>query len=330
VRFGIVLVDYNGWPDTFECLRSLSECCQNAEVVLVNNASKEDYSELARGQYPGLHVIKSQQNMGWSGGNNLGIKFLLEISPRIDAILLLNNDTVVHPNILELLGKGFSLGFDVVGPVINDYKSRDEIQTQGVAFNIATRPNEFFTVIPVPVDNDEFRVTPVDIANGCAVAITREVFEKTGLIDERFFLICEESDFCLRAQEAGFKLGIINRSLVWHKHSVSFNRAGKPLQRYYGTRNLWLLLKKHPNGKGRRGRFSSVLAYFRHQYHLFCHEVELGNPMGASAIVDGISDALLGKYGARNETRSWISRSAEKTLYCVWFIQGGKKQIGKF
>ncbi|MFM8323853.1 MAG: glycosyltransferase family 2 protein, partial [Pirellulaceae bacterium] len=156
------------------------------------------------------------------------------------------------------------------------------------------------------MDPQSVRVTPVDIVNGCAVAIRGEVFQRIGLIDDRFFLICEESDFCLRAQESGFRIGVVHRSLVWHKHSVSFAKAGKPIQRYYGTRNLWLLMKKHPRGENRKGPIVSRMVYFRRCFHLFSHERELGNMPGAHAICDGMADALLGRFGQWTENRSWL------------------------
>ncbi len=159
-------------------------------------------------------------------------------------------------------------------------------------------------------------MTPCDIVNGCAVMIRRNVFESIGLIDERFFLICEESDFCLRALEAGFRCGVIGETLVWHKHSVSFAKSGKPLQRYYGARNLGLLLQKHPGGQGRKSVLRGSLAYLRHLYHLFSHEQERGNATGARAICDGLTDHLLRRYGVRHESRG-VSRCLGGTIFHI-------------
>ncbi len=88
-------------------------------------------------------------------------------------------------------------------------------------------------------------ITDVDIVNGCCMMVRAEVLARVGLIDERFFLIHEESDFCLRARQAGFKCGVMAEALVWHKGSSSFKRSGKRWQRYYDARNLYLLLSKH-------------------------------------------------------------------------------------
>ena len=297
---GVVLVNCNVWPDTHECLESLSRCRGALHsVVVVDNASSENRIDEFRINHPDVHWIRSETNTGWSGGNNIGIKHFLDPKNATDAIFLLNNDTVVDPRIFEYMQEAFDQGYDLIGPVINDYQQRHEIQTQGVAFNLKNKPMEFFTEIPTPINEKNLEVSVVDIINGCAVAIRRDVFEQIGLIDNRFFLICEESDFCLRAKQFGFACGVLHKSLVWHKHSVTFARAGKPLQRYYSVRNLSLLLSKHQSVPGRKSWLSSRIAYLRHTYHLYCHEVEMANRPGALAVTQGLFDASLGRFGPR-------------------------------
>jgi GT2 family glycosyltransferase len=311
LRFGVVLVNYNGWADTKECLDSLGACSYtNKSIVVVDNASKEDLSGELRRTHPDVEWVTSTENTGWSGGNNLGIRFLLQKPHPPDVILLLNNDTIVSRDIFDVLLNAILQGYDIVGPVINEYNKPELIQTQGTTFNRKDRSMEFFSVIRTPIDVERIVVTPVDIVNGCAVAIKRKVFEKIGLIDDRFFLICEESDFCLRALDVGFKCGVVHRVSVWHKHSVTFAKAGKPLQRYYGTRNLYLLLAKHPTGVGRKGWLSSRVAYLRMTYHTYCHEIENTNVPGAQAICQGLVDGITGAYG----------KQEIKPGKTVWFV----------
>ena len=322
VRFGVVLVNYNGWDDTRECLDSLLGCndSYNKSIVVVENASSENHVNEFRERYPEVDWVLSETNTGWSGGNNLGIRFLLENVSGLDFILLLNNDTIVSHDIFIVLDQGFKLGYDIVGPVINEYKTPSAIQTQGTAFNHKNCPLEFFSVIETPVDNKEIKVTPVDIVNGCAVCIRREVFEKIGLIDERFFLICEESDFCLRARQAGLLCGVIHRTAVWHKQSVAFAKTGKPIQRYYGVRNLLLLLRKHPYGEERKGWFASRLLFYRMAYYLYCTECERGNLEGARAICIGLADGISNRYGRTSLTSSWLSTVISTLLHAVYCV----------
>jgi GT2 family glycosyltransferase len=309
MRFGVVLVNYNGWEDTRECLDSLLRCTDShhKRIVVVENASSGNRLDEFRILYPSVDWVGSEVNTGWSGGNNLGIRFFLENAPDLDFIFLLNNDTIVSEDIFEVLTQGFEQGYEIVGPVINEYKTPEIIQTQGVVFNQKNRPMEFFSVIETPIDENTIRVTSVDIVNGCAVCIRREVFERIGLIDDRFFLICEESDFCLRAIEAGFRCGVIHRTGVWHKHSVTFAKAGKPIQRYYSTRNLLLLISKHPHREGRRGWFSSRILWLKMAYYLYCTEQERSNHAGAQAVCMGLADGLTGRYGRSGLESSWLS-----------------------
>jgi GT2 family glycosyltransferase len=169
----------------------------------------------------------------------------------------------------------------------------DKVMTDGCDFN---HPNGvgFFQRREIPLTK---RIAEVDIVNGCATMISAQVFQKIGFIDERFFLVHEESDFCLRARNAGFRCGVLGAALVWHKGSSSFARSGKKLQRYYDARNLFLLLSKHRRHPGGRGRIASLGAYFRYVYHRYCHEREQGSNESAQAVVAGLCDALGQQYG---------------------------------
>jgi GT2 family glycosyltransferase len=141
-------------------------------------------------------------------------------------------------------------------------------------------------------------VTEVEIVYGCCLTTSAEVFRRVGLLDERFFLIHEESDFCLRARRAGFRCGVLSEVLVWHKGSSSFQREGKPLQRYFDARNLFLLLWKH-GGSYRRPprRLHLWRKYLKHVYYFYCLCRDRSNDAGANAVVDGLHDALFGYHG---------------------------------
>jgi GT2 family glycosyltransferase len=331
----VVLVNFNGLTDTLECIQSLLKCPKTFRIIVVDNASKNDEHRQIADAFPNIEVIASRENRGWSGGNNLGIAraFAPDATecfqgatgiPPADIVLLLNNDTVVHPEVMMEIRQAISQGFDLVGPVINEYIDRDIVQTEGTAFNLKNSDG-FFSTISVPkCDRAPSKVLDVDIVNGCAVAFTRKVYETIGPIDDRFFLICEESDFCLRAKDAGFHCGVIGRSLVFHKHSATFRRSGNALQRYYGARNLWLLLKKHKYGVGRKTRSQSILAYLRHMYHLFCFELEQDKPLAAKAVVNGVADAWIGRFGKMRERNTVIRRLAFDAARSVWKLRGGR------
>src|SRR5262249_47365002 len=119
-----------------------------------------------------------------------------------------------------------------------------------------------------------------------------------GLIDERFFLIHEESDFCLRARHAGFRCGVFGESLVWHKGSSSFKRSGKRWQRYYDARNLMLLLRKHTRTHNLgRSSWQSRIQYLKYVFYRYAIERDEGQLDAAHAVIEGLCDALAGRFG---------------------------------
>jgi GT2 family glycosyltransferase len=295
----IVVVNYNGLEDTRKCLRSLGAAGDPApHVVLVDNASAQDPIAALRAEFPWVHYVRNPVNEGWAGGNNVGVRYALDRGA--DYVLLLNNDTVVSPRLVgTLLGTAAAHpDFGILGPVINFMDEPGKVMTDGCVFN---RPDSwgFFERKPVPpASADTPAVTEVDIVNGCAMMVSRRVFDRIGLIDERFFLIHEESDFCLRAQHAGFRCGVLGEVLVWHKGSSTFNRTGRGTQRYYDARNLCLLLRKHRrNPAGRRGAWRSCVEYVKYVYYRYAIEREHGQTEAADAVLQGLCDAATGRYG---------------------------------
>lgn len=302
----IVPVNFNGRDDTRKCLRSLAELTTPAQVVLVDNASADDPLPGLKAEFPWCHVVQNATNAGWSGGNNSGIRYALERGA--DVVILLNNDTTVRPDIVARLLAAFAAhpSYGVIGPVIRYMDEPELVMTDGTTFNRPGYPG-FFERLPVPeASADPPAVAPVDIVNGCCMAVRAAVFQRIGLIDDRFFLIHEESDFCLRTLRAGFGCGVLAEALVWHKGSSAFKRSGKTWQRYYDARNLGLLLAKHPGrGTGRRRGAASYLAYLRYAYHRYCHEREGGATDAADAVLEGLADTAARRYGPYRPGRRW-------------------------
>jgi GT2 family glycosyltransferase len=295
----IVSVNYNGLEDTRKCLRSLQAVADpRPSVVVVDNASNDDPTPSLRDEFPWAHLVRNPVNGGWAGGNNTGIVYALERGAA--QVVLLNNDTIVTPDFPQrlLAAAAAHPDFGVIGPVINYMDDPGEVMTDGCIFN---RPGGqgFFQRRPVPLMRaDPPALTEVDIVNGCCMMVSRAVFDRIGLIDERFFLIHEESDFCLRARQAGFRCGVMGETLVWHKGSSSFKRSGKRWQRYYDARNLSLLLRKHQaTHRPGRGAWRSRLEYVKYVYYRYSVEREEGSPDSASAVLEGFCDALACRFG---------------------------------
>jgi GT2 family glycosyltransferase len=318
MKIWIVVVNYDGWEDTWKCLRSLTALTAPACTVLVDNASTTDRLAEARDQFPWCHVVRNPVNGGWAGGNNTGIRYALERGA--DQVLLLNNDTTVAPRLAEamLAAAAAHPAYGVLGPVIYFMDEPDAVMTDGCVFN---RPGPgFFQRKQVPLGaRSTPQVVDVDIVNGCAMMIGAAVFRRIGLIDERFFLIHEESDFCLRARRAGFCCGVLNQGLVWHKGSSAFRRSGKRWQRYYDARNLALLLRKHHvRHRAGRGAWRSRLEYVKYVYYRYAIEREEGQPDAAEAVLEGVCDALAGRYGVYSRAPR-AALPVVRSLFEFWF-----------
>lgn len=295
----IVAVNYNGLDDTRKCLRSLAAVVNShVSAVVVDNASMHDPTPVLGAEFPWARLIRNPSNGGWAGGNNTGIAYALRHGA--DQVILLNNDTAVTTDFVErlLCAAAAHSDFGVIGPVINFMDDPDEVMTDGCDFNRPGAPG-FFQRHEVPLVRSEPPViSEVDIVNGCCMMIGRPVFDHIGLIDERFFLIHEESDFCLRARQAGFRCGVFGESLVWHKGSSSFKRSGKRWQRYYDARNLALLLQKHRRTHvSGRSAWQSRVQYLKYVFHRYTIEREEGQDDAANAVIEGLCDALAGRFG---------------------------------
>jgi hypothetical protein len=325
VQTWIVVVNYNGMEDTRRCLRSLAAMSCPASVVVVDNASEIDPTDVLSREFSWCHFVRNSVNGGWAGGNNTGIRFALDRGA--SCVVLLNNDTVVAADFVDRLETAAAAypAYGIIGPVIRYLDPPHEVMTDGVVFNGPAAAGFFQRKIVPLVDSAVPPLTEVDIVNGCCMLVRAEVFARIGLIDERFFLIHEESDFCLRAQRAGFRLGVIGEALVWHKGSSAFKRTGKRLQRYYDTRNLCLLLGKHAVRPGGRGPARSRWEFLKYTYYRYAIERDSGHGDSADAVLEGLCDALsryFGPYVPRRRSVLPILRRA----FEVWRGRNGQNK----
>jgi GT2 family glycosyltransferase len=291
----VVVLTYKGLDDTRRCLKSLADVAYpRLSTLVVDNHSEDETAIRIRDEFPWCHVVENPVNSGYAGGNNVGLRHALDHGA--DWILLLNNDTIVAPHLAARLVEAARAhpDYGILGPIIHRLDQPDILLTDGVIFN-PPGYNGFFQRHPVPPSNTSPpTVVEVDIVNGCALMVSAEVVRHIGFLDERFFMYCEESDYCLRAIEAGYRCGIVADVLVWHKGGSS----ARPLPRYYDTRNLFLLLRKH-RGAPRHGRsrLATAFIYLKHIYYRYCLEMEAGRTESASAVLEGFRDALAGCFG---------------------------------
>jgi len=243
-RVSIVIVNWNGYEDTLECIASLQKInYKNYEIVLVDNGSTIDNFSEFENISTNFRLLRSEENLGFSGGNNIGIKYSLKQS--VDYILLLNNDTIVEKNFLKPLIEKFSDIEDIgiVAPQINYYDEPRRVWSAGGKISMI-RGSGFADSNKL---ESELKLSSreVHFVSGCCMLVRREVFQKTGLFDENFFLYVEDADFCYRVKKIGYKIYVTTQSKIFHKVNTSTKENFSRLPLYYTTRNRLYLSKKN-------------------------------------------------------------------------------------
>lgn len=239
----ILLVNWNGREDTLACLRSLSAVQHPPfDVLVVDNASDDNSVAHIREAFPAVEVLESGENLGFTGGNNLGLAYARQHN--YEYVLLLNNDTEVAPNFLSPLVAALEADPQAAaaGPLIYYHANPQMVWSAGGA--IDWRKGETRMVGLNEADEGQFEgpPRPVDFVTGCAMLVRTRVFEEVGGLDERFFAYYEEVEWCLRMQRAGYRILFVPQSKIWHKISPE-GREASPQVHYYMTRNRLLFLR---------------------------------------------------------------------------------------
>nr|WP_195458934.1 glycosyltransferase family 2 protein [Alistipes sp. D31t1_170403_E11] len=248
-RISIISVNYNGFALTAAMIDSLRRHVTTPlEIVVVDNGSARDEAALLRERYSDIVVLRSDENLGFAGGNNLGIR-----AATGDCLLLLNNDTEVTDNTLhhlaETLDADPSIG--AVCPKIRFWAPPQAIQFAG--YTPLTRITLRNGLIGFGQPDDGFYDTPHETpyAHGAAMMVRREAVGKAGPMPEEYFLYYEELDWSERLREAGYRIVYDPRATVFHKESATTGQQS-PLRSYYLTRNRLLFARRNRRGAARR------------------------------------------------------------------------------
>ena len=248
-RISIISVNYNGLALTAAMIDSLRRHVTTPlEIVVVDNGSARDEAALLRERYPDIVVLRSDENLGFAGGNNLGIR-----AATGDCLLLLNNDTEVTDDTLhhlaETLDADPSIG--AVCPKIRFWAPPQAIQFAGYTplTRITLRNGLIGFGQPDDGSYDSPHETPY--AHGAAMMVRREAVGKAGQMPEEYFLYYEELDWSERLREAGYRIVYDPRATVFHKESATTGQQS-PLRSYYLTRNRLLFARRNRRGAARR------------------------------------------------------------------------------
>jgi len=227
VIFAVILT-YNHYSDTEECLESLIRSdYQNMKIVLVDNGSSDGTPTKVRELYPQIRVIENGQNMGVPAGYNVGFQYALKNGA--DYILMLNNDTVIQPNmvsqLLQVAEQDPNIG--IVMPKVLYYGSDNEVWSSGGRNR--SFPPAILLLDKSNLENDQTRM--IEYAPGCGLLIHRQAFEKAGLFDPGYFFFFDDWDFSERVRAYGLHILSVPTTHMWHK--VSKTVKGSNLSLYW-------------------------------------------------------------------------------------------------
>jgi GT2 family glycosyltransferase len=280
MRIFAVVLSWNGREDTLACLRSLAG--ENVEAIVVDNASEDGSADAVAQELPAVELIRNERNLGYAEGMNVGIRRALERGA--DAVLLLNNDVEVEPGATAALAAAID-GVGAVCPLITFAGDPSTVWYAGASFDPKRgyngrhrgygRPAAEFSE---PVETDR--------ACGAAMLIPRSSFDLVGLLDEKLFAYQEDTDWSLRAREAGLRLLVVPAARIRHQVSATTGGEGSPTALYYSVRNTLEVCERHAPlgwlgtrrrrlvillvhaaqallGRGRRERLRGVLSGWR-------------------------------------------------------------------
>ncbi|MDR0894096.1 MAG: glycosyltransferase [Prevotellaceae bacterium] len=243
-KVSVITINYNGWRDTCELIESMLNCetYPDYEIIVVDNASSgDDVLQLETRNYPHVRVIHSRINLGFAGGNNLGL-----LHARGEWILFLNNDMLIRQTILSPLVVSLQQekGAAGVSPMIRYLYHPDKIQYYGykeLSPISVRRRTDYFD----PQRMDEYLTSQdIEILHGGAMMFRREAIRKVGEMTEVYFLFYEEFDWCPRFRKAGYTLRYEPEAVVYHKESATITPLSY-LREYYLTRGRMIYTRRN-------------------------------------------------------------------------------------
>lgn len=296
MKVAVILVNYNGKQYNETCIESLikQRGGQEIKIIIVDNGSQDGSMQIIQERYGTDARIETailNDNYGFSHANNVGIRQAEEWGA--DYVLLLNNDTEVHEDLLkELISCADRHPGSMIAPKIYYSERRDVLWSAGGEVSPLVRKVRHIGLDQK--DTGQFdKERRIGFATGCCLLLPRSVIEKAGLLDERFFLYYEDTEYCFRLREMGIDIWYCPQAWLYHKVGASSKGADSPLCAYYIARNWLFCSRLHL-----RGRYPLFLLYYGINRTVCCLLWLLG---GRRALVQatwrGIRDHGKRKYG---------------------------------
>lgn len=317
----VILLNWNGFVDTCSCLDSLlPERSSNLRIVVVDNDSSDAscseilnwaerkgivVSSLSREDAEagsplqntdgGLVLIQTGSNLGFAGGNNVGMRYALRSGA--DYVWLLNNDTVVCPAplqpMLDVMASDSTVG--IVGGCVLYFDRPGIVQTAGMKLSPFSLRISHLGQGCAATDSTVTKMREVDCVPACMILLRKEVIEKIGFIDEDYFMYHEDIDWQIKARRGGWKIFYVPSSKILHKCGASTKKVSF-VSAYYQSRNKFLLISKNQGLLAPLLFIPLFFSFIRNALKAYL----AGERKAAWSILQGGKDFFLGRKGARN------------------------------
>ena len=303
IVLSVITVNYNGLRDTCELIDSIT-FSDDMEMIVVDNGSRSDDAAVLEQRYPRVRVVRSRENLGFAGGNNLGIR-----EARGKYLFLLNNDTL-----LTLPGEGGGEAAPLSGMVEAIFARHSSscpaaaIVCPKIRFARGDRPIQYAGYTPLSsitlrnraigcgeADRGQYDVShATPYAHGAAMLVSREAVAKAGLLPECYFLYYEELDWSLMFRRAGYAVVYDQSLTVCHKDS-STTGQGSPLRTYYTTRNRLLFAHRNVHGSRRFITYAYLICIVALR-DIVAYAIR-GKGSNVRAVLTGVAHFLKGRQG---------------------------------
>jgi len=234
-----IILNYNNYPDTIKTIESvLSLEFDSNTVILVENSTNKRTIEKIRSDFPHIGIIENEKNLGYAGGNNVGIQFALSCGA--DYVFIINNDVILESDVLTKCVSAMEESKDTAAcqPLVAMLENKETVWSAGTQWYLGY-PRLFKK--GTKIQKNGIITSPFGLV-GCAILLRTSAIRKIGSFDESFFLLHEETDWCIRARQMKFSLLVISNAIVYHKISTTIGMFSK-IYLYYIGRN-WLLVAK--------------------------------------------------------------------------------------